>query len=89
MPEASVTAHLAASDVATLRKPVNGQGGMQTLLRNLQERVGDDGTLLLTRAEVEKIRRYAKEYGEGGFQNRFRMILASLPSEGPRLDDFS
>jgi len=78
MPDVSQTVRLAADEVAEVSKPVNGQGGMQDLLRSLIPRITPKGDLSLSPDEVERIRRYATAYGGGGFENRFKLILSHL-----------
>ena len=78
MDAGSRTVRLTPEEIAELMKPVNGQGGMQDLLRELQPRISSDGTLALSPDEIEKIGRYSGSYGPGGFQNRFKIILARL-----------
>jgi hypothetical protein len=78
MDEHSRTVKLTTEEMAEVMKPVNGQGGMEDLLRELQPRISSDGTLVLSPAEIERIGRYAGGYGKGGFQSRFKIILAHL-----------
>lgn len=61
--------HLRQGTVSKLRRPIRGQGGFQTLLRRLQLQVSD-GTLALDAADFEKLGRYSRAYGRGGFQDR-------------------
>lgn len=74
----SVTVQLDPDEVVEIRRPVNGQGGMQDLLRELQGRLTSIGTIQISAEEIERIKRYAGSYGEGGFQNRLRLILEKL-----------
>ncbi|OFW05442.1 MAG: hypothetical protein A3I61_14605 [Acidobacteria bacterium RIFCSPLOWO2_02_FULL_68_18] len=60
-----------------LGRPVVGQGGFQTLLRQMQAAVqGRD--LSLTPDQVAKVVRYVEKYGQGGFQGRLDTVLAEL-----------
>ncbi len=68
---------LLASEKQAVTDPVNGEGGFQNLLRGLQDRL-DGNTLILHPIEVERIHRYADEYGQGGFQDRFTLIAAAI-----------
>ena len=57
-----------------LNRPIRGQGGYQSFLTRLQDNMA--GNLLrLSRADCEKVVRYATQYGEGGFQGRLRFIV--------------
>jgi len=60
---------LSPAATRALAKPVNGQGGHQTLLRRLQKQVAD-GVLTVDVADMEKMLRYMLSYGRGGFQDR-------------------
>ena len=59
-------------------------GGYQGLLVGLQRKVNrGTGSLDLTPDELEKIPRYAFEYGQGGWENRLVGIFGR--TLGPRL----
>lgn len=60
-----------------LMKEVNGTGGHQSLLRKLQGQVADT-KLKYDEEDIEKIERYARDYGKGGFQDRFKAILECI-----------
>lgn len=61
-----------------LLRPVRGQGGFQSLLRELQSQVVGTNTLSLTPALVAKVARYVHQYGGGGFQGRLGPVLMEL-----------
>ena len=69
---------LDASHVANLMKPVNGEGGFQDLQRRTQKYLHGTTIDIPTFEEAEKVVRYAKEYGEGGFEERFGPIATEL-----------
>lgn len=52
---------LSVAALQALEKPVVGQGGFQSLLRQLQAQISD-GALILTPALITKIVRYVKKY---------------------------
>ncbi|MEP7303886.1 MAG: hypothetical protein ABJA98_00075 [Acidobacteriota bacterium] len=60
---------LTPTEVMTLRKPIRGRGGFQSLLRKLQDQL-DDRHLAVSAADMERLRRYSAAYGGGGFQGR-------------------
>ena len=55
--------------LARLTRPVNGEGGFQSLLRHLQPQISGT-TLTVSATDLEKLQRYSYSYGEGGFQWR-------------------
>jgi hypothetical protein len=64
-----VTISLAPAAVAKLRRPVNGRGGFQTLLRKLAGQLNGN-QLSLDEQDIERLIRYTIAYGPGGFQER-------------------
>lgn len=76
--DARLTVPLSADDLRKLRLPVVGIGGLQSLLRELQRQVGEDGRLSVTPAQIERILRYSQAYGSGGFQGRLQGVLVEL-----------
>lgn len=85
-PTLTVRLELPDSAVQALRRPVNGSGGFQNLLRELQERISGDNTLVLTPDLVAKIARYVQSYGQGGFQGRLDTVLAELTTLAKALE---
>jgi hypothetical protein len=85
----TIRVELTARDLAMLRKPVAGKGGMQSLLRSLRKRIESDGSLRLTVAEVERIRKYSRQTGgSGGFQGRLGPLIRTLRPGDGNLDEF-
>lgn len=78
------TVILNEEELEVLYRPNEGQGGYQGLLTDLQDRTAADGTLPLTDDHLEKIPRYAFEYGNGGWEDRLTRIFKR--TLGPRLD---
>jgi hypothetical protein len=74
----SVRIELAPPAVEALSRPVNGSGGFQSLLREIQRRLDDRTILVLDAALVERIARYVEQSGEGGFQGRLEYVLDEL-----------
>ena len=73
-------ATLNAEEASALMRPVNGSGGFQSLLRSLQKSFDPKtNEIVLTSDQVEKIRRYSKDYGAGGFEDRLDGIHRNLP----------
>ncbi len=80
---AAIRVRLTDEQKALLSKPVQGQGGYQSLLRRLQgSMVGDE--LALTLADAERLIRSSESYGSGGFQDRLRSILTAVKQEYSR-----
>jgi hypothetical protein len=58
------------------RKPINGQGGFQTLLRRLVRLADGNGVVLVYGPLARRVLRYRKKYGRsGGFQGRLGTVL--------------
>jgi hypothetical protein len=83
----SQTATFTADELRKVNRSVEGQGGMQSFLRTLLPRIKEDRTLVLSAKEVERVRHYSEDYGEGGFQERFRIILRATKARPRSLED--
>lgn len=59
-------------------KPIVGKGGHQTLLRRLQAQI-ENGVLVVSVADMEKMLRYMLSYGSGGFQQRLAAATGRRP----------
>lgn len=74
-----MTAVFTREELEIVKLPVNGEGGAESLLRDL---VGSLGTrrrrLTFSDDEVGRIVRYAYLYHRGGFQRRFRVIVKAM-----------
>lgn len=67
---------LNAAEAETLMQHIEGNGGWQSLFRRLQD--GYDpksGAIQVSDDDVEKIRNYFNEYGDGGWQGRLKRIF--------------
>jgi len=74
-------------ELGYLSKEARGTGGFQSLLRRLQTRLnGRD--LELHVEDIERIARYVREYGKGGFQSRLTGVLNELESLARVLRDY-
>lgn len=76
----SVTIGLDAEDHEHLMRPINGKGGFQSFLAQLQnsiEEYGEGWCLTLTGEQVLKLGRYAWDYGDGGYEKRLQKIQES------------
>lgn len=67
----NITLKLNPAEVGELQKSVSGQGGYQTLLRELQPKISANGSLTVDDELLGRIIRSCK-YGSGGFQGRLR-----------------
>ena len=69
-----ITVNLNASEIEFLdrQSPSTSQdGGFQSLLVRLQEKIDrGTGALPLTQKDIERIGRYAFDYGNGGWESR-------------------
>ncbi|MBK8035817.1 MAG: aspartyl-tRNA synthetase [Verrucomicrobiaceae bacterium] len=59
-------------------------GGWQSLLVGLQKVVQDNGVITLTDTQLERIPRYAFNYGNGGWEGRLLGVFGR--TLGPGLD---
>jgi hypothetical protein len=86
--KATLTVRLELGDEAilALKRPVNGSGGFQSLLRSLQKQTSGTNTLVLTPDLVAKIARYVQSYGRGGFQGRLDTVLTELTALAKALE---
>lgn len=75
---APMTIHIGAKGKALLMRPVRGEGGWNSLLRTLQDKIGRAGRLDLTPDEILRVRGYAEHHGVGGFQSRLAPVLEAL-----------
>lgn len=66
-----VTFKLTQSEQAEIQKSLNGQGGYQTLLSELQGQLKSNGTLTIDDEQLGRIVRMCC-YGSGGFQGRLK-----------------
>jgi len=77
----NVTVRLEPSEFAIVTRTISGTGGHQGLLLRLMGKLRGDGRLELSTEEVDQIRRYAEAYGAGGFQDRFKVLVAAIERE--------
>ena len=67
---------LAAAEVARLTQPVVGNGGFQSLLRDLQKKLNQQtDQIVLTDADRGRICRHAYDYGNGNWENQLKSIF--------------
>jgi hypothetical protein len=79
-----ITVTLNAAEQEILNRGIEGQGGYQGLLEDLQAGVQPDGSITLNDTQLERIPRYAFEYGNGGWEDRLTGVFGR--TLGPRLD---
>ena len=73
------TVKLDAAERAELSKQhpsTSSDGGFQSLLVSLQSRVQANGDLILGLDDLERIPRYAFDYGNGGWENTLMSIFS-------------
>jgi hypothetical protein len=63
--------------VDAINKPVKGIGGHQQLMNKLKSQL-NGAKLKYDEDDLEKLQRYANDYGQGGFQGRFKAILKCI-----------
>lgn len=74
---------LTPDEVEVVTRPIVGDGGHQRLLRLLvEDRLTMAGRMTLSLPEFEAVKRHATNYGEGGYQQRFRTLVAAAARVG-------
>ena len=58
-----------------------GNGGFQSLYRLLADRLKASKVLTVSPEEMERITRYATEYGDGGHQQTLRKLIAAWAAQ--------
>jgi len=74
----TVRIELNVDALEALPRPVNGQGGFQSLLREIQQQLSGGNVLVMTPSLVERVARHVDQYGDGGFQGRLEYVLTEL-----------
>ncbi|MES2002125.1 MAG: aspartyl-tRNA synthetase [Pseudomonadota bacterium] len=77
---------LSSDELALLRRSIVGGGGFQDLMRSLRQKAAISRKMKLSDDDLEKIQRYAFDYGDGGFEGRLRGIFER--HLGPRLNGY-
>lgn len=82
----TVTLNEAEREILYRQPPGTGSdGGYQSLLVSLQRALNDaNGEITITDAQLERIPKYAFNYGNGGWEDRLTGIFSR--TLGPRLD---
>ncbi len=61
---------------------IRGQGGFQSLMRDTAARIKKSGGVVhFSGDEFKRITRYATNYGEGGFQQRLRLLVSQWAAQ--------
>jgi hypothetical protein len=64
----------------TLKQPIEGKGGFQSLLEKLRNQYNfSTRNLALDKDSLERVKRYAKKYGGGGWEERLKNIFKDNP----------
>ena len=80
MEQAPVVIDLSPTELEFLARPANGRGGYQSMLRRLQKQI-QGGKLTISQEEAEHLRKYAGNYGQGGFQGRLKSVADKIDVE--------
>jgi hypothetical protein len=82
-PVKEYTVQLTPEEAKLVRRPVVGEGGWQSLQKELQSRLKPDNKITLPKYLVQRARRYATEYGSGGWEQRLMYgILSAVERTG-------
>jgi hypothetical protein len=77
--------NLTAAEVQILMQHVEGYGGWQSLFRRLQGGYDPNTSeIAVSDEDVERLRGYCNDYGDGGWQGRLRQIFRR--TLGPNLN---
>lgn len=61
---------------------IKGKGGFQSLMREVAQRITSGaGVVRFNADDFTRITKYATLYGEGGFQRRLRLLVASWTAQ--------
>lgn len=64
---------------------IRGQGGFQSLMRSVTERITKSGGVArFDLEEFTRITKYATSYGEGGFQQRLRLLVSQWVAQNTK-----
>lgn len=74
------------NEINFLQKELHGAGGFQALIARLQTKLRGS-ELELELEDVERIARYVRQYGQGGFQGRLDGVLTEIESLAKALKD--
>ncbi len=86
-PISKLTIKLTDEEAELIKKEARGEGGMQSLLREVQHGIKSDNTVTLTPVQISRIIRYTSNYGGGGFQGRLRGLARALRRVGVTLNE--
>jgi hypothetical protein len=83
-----IVATLTAAELFIVTRPIVGDGGHQRLLRAIVRTIDRrTNQVTLTVPQLHKVKVYATAYGSGGYQDRFKALLAAAyrarPEEQP------
>ena len=70
--------------IEAIKKSAGDSGGFQTLMKKLLNQLNDQ-ILTYDSDDLEKLERYTKEYGGGGFENRCKTVLNCIKKNRKRL----
>jgi hypothetical protein len=78
--------NLSFEEIEPILREVSGQGGFQDLLRKLQRQI-ENNSIYLEDSDIDRMIKYSKEYGEGGFQNRMKKLIEKLKIVSDNLNE--
>jgi len=80
--------NLSPEDIEPILHKVKGQGGFQDLIKKLQKQYsGEKQTLVLDHHDINRMIRYSKRYGQGGFQDKLSCVLSRIRELNSQLSD--
>lgn len=73
--------HLTDGEREVITRPIVGDGGHQRLLSDCLQRLRGNA-LTLDVLTIDHVQRYAYDYGSGGYQERFRILVSAARRAG-------
>jgi death-on-curing protein len=83
-PVTTIRVRLAPPELDLLMREVAGEGGWNSLVRDLQRQADEEGVISLSSDQIERIRKYSVGHGAGGFQDRLMAVLAAVDRATPK-----
>lgn len=71
-----------ARELKIVNRPINGPGGAQGAMRRVKASMKTDGRFIFSDELLQTCYGYAWDYGNGGYEDRFRAVIAAATRGG-------